>query len=204
MNPNGDQSILLVSAIAGAENCGANLSNQLGFTVDVASDRKDAIGLLKTRSYSVVIVDDSIAEGDARGAEMLWRYTGLAVPLQVNFALSGSARLARDVRAALMRREREQALAMRAAACTIESQLKSTMTGLLLQSQLALAEPALSASVATKLRMVIELAGNLRQQLESAQTGLSAGSGHAQPALHQPPTKPVGSTEGGAAAVCVL
>ena len=163
------QTILLVSAMTGAENCALNLSHQLGFSVDVATDRKEGVTMLRKRPYSIVIVDDSIAEGDPRGAEVLWRYTGLAIPLQINFALSGTARLARDVRAALSRREQEQALAMRAAASTIESQLKSTMTGLLLQSQLALAEPALTAPVASKLRMVIELAGNLRQQLERAQ-----------------------------------
>jgi hypothetical protein len=117
----------------------------------------------------VVIVDESIAEADARGAELLWRYAGLAIPLQVNFALSGTARLARDIRAAISRREQEQALAMRAAASSIEGQLKSTMTGLLLQSELALAEPAISGSVATKLKLVIELAGSLRHQLERAQ-----------------------------------
>ena len=60
-------------------------------------------------------------------------------------------------------------LAMRAAASAIESQLKSTVTGLLLQSQLALAEPTLSGTVSSKLKMVVELAGNLRQQLERAQ-----------------------------------
>jgi len=162
-------SILLISAMTGAENCAANLAKQLSFSVHVAIDRKEGLSMLRKRSYSIVIVDDSIAEGDPRGAEMLWRYTGLAIPLQINFALSGTARLARDVRAALNRREQEQALAMRAAAYTIESQLKSTMTGLLLQSQLALAEPAVTAPVASKLRMVIELAGSLRLQLERAQ-----------------------------------
>jgi hypothetical protein len=164
-----NQTILLISAMTGVQNCAANLSNQLSSSVDIAIDRKDGIALLKRQPYSVVIVDESIAEADARGAELLWRYAGLAIPLQVNFALSGTARLARDIRAAISRREQEQALAMRAAASSIEGQLKSTMTGLLLQSELALAEPAISGSVATKLKLVIELAGSLRHQLERAQ-----------------------------------
>jgi CheY-like chemotaxis protein len=164
-----EHSILLISAMSGVENCALNLSHQLGFPVDFAIDRKESIEALKRKQYSVVVVDESIAEADTRGAEVLWRYTSLAVPMQVNFALSGTARLARDIRAALSRREQEQALAMRAAAFTIESQLKSTVTGLLLQSQLALAEPAISGNVASKLRLVVELAGNLRVQLERAQ-----------------------------------
>ncbi len=161
--------VLLISAMTGVENCSTNLSHQLGFPVESASDRKEGIAALKRKPYSVVVVDESIAEADARGAEVLWRYTGLAVPMQVNFALSGTARLARDIRASLSRREQEQALAMRAAASTIESQIKSTVTGLLLQSQLALAEPAISGNVASKLKLVVELAGTLRLQLERAQ-----------------------------------
>jgi hypothetical protein len=163
------QAILLISAMNGARNCAENLSHQLDFAVDVAMDRKDGITLLKRQSYAVVIVDESIVEADARGAEILWRYSGLAIPLQINFALSGTARLARDVRAALNRREQEHVLAMRAAASTIEGQLRSTVTGLLLQSELALAEPAISGNVATKLKLVIELAGSLRHQLERPQ-----------------------------------
>lgn len=164
-----NHTILLISSIAGVENCALNLSQQLGVPVDSAPNRKEGIAALKRRPYSVVVVDESIVEADSRGAELLWRFTSLAVPMQVNFALSGTARLARDIRAALSRREQEQALAMRAAATTIECQLKSTVTGLLLQSQLALAEPALSGKVASKLKMVVELAGNLRVQLERAQ-----------------------------------
>jgi hypothetical protein len=164
-----EHSALLISSMTGVENCASNLARQLSFMIDSVCDRQEGIAALKRKQYSVVVVDESIVESDARGAEILWRYTGLAVPMQVNFAISGTARLARDIRAALSRREHEQALAMRAAAATIEGQLKSTMTGLLLQSQLALAEPALSGNVASKLRLVVELAGSLRLQLERAQ-----------------------------------
>jgi len=100
------------------------------------------------------------------GAELLWKHAGLAVPLQINFAISGSARLAREVRAAIARREQEQSLAMRAAASTIESELKSTVTGLLLQSQLALADPQVSPQLTFKLKMMVDLAGTRRQRLE--------------------------------------
>jgi hypothetical protein len=47
--------------------------------------------------------------------------------------------------------------------------LKSTLTGLLLQSQLALAEPELPPRVAGKLELMAELAGSLRRRLEQAQ-----------------------------------
>jgi hypothetical protein len=70
------------------------------------------------------------------------------------------------VQAAIGRREQQQVMALRAAASVLENDLKSTLTGLLLQSQLALAEPELPPSVAGKLELVAELAGSLRRRLE--------------------------------------
>ena len=66
---------------------------------------------------------------------------------------------------ALNRRERERALAHEAAAAAIGSELRSTVAGLLLQSQLALQDRNIPAPLAEKIRMMADLAGNLRQQL---------------------------------------
>jgi len=114
-----------------------------------------------------VAVDETMAECDPAAAEAIWERAGLAIPLQINFALSGAARLIREIRSALHRREREQALARRAAAAAIETELKSTVAGLLLHSQLALSGADIPSPVAERLRMVADLAGNLRQQLNS-------------------------------------
>ena len=112
-------------------------------------------------------MDETIAECDPAAAEAIWERAGLAIPLQINFALSGAARLIREIRSALHRREREQALARRAAAAAIETELKSTVACLLLHSQLALSGAEVPAPVAERLRMVADLAGNLRQQLNA-------------------------------------
>ena len=104
---------------------------------------------------------------DPSAAEAIWERAGLAIPLQVNFALSGAARLIREIRAALQRREREQALACRAASAALENELKSTVAGLLLHSQLALSGGEVPSSVADKLRVVAELANSLRQRLNA-------------------------------------
>lgn len=142
------------------------IAQQLGVSVEVAASRKAGLDALRRREYAVMIVEDSLAEGDPTGADLLWKHAGLAIPLQVNFALFSGSRLVRDVRAALARRAHEQSLAMRAAASTLESELKATVTGLLLQSQLALAEPALTPKLTDKLKMLNELASTLREQLD--------------------------------------
>ena len=158
-------SILMVTGIEGARNCAAVVGGQLGMEVEVAEGRKAALAALRRREFSAVVVDETMAECDPAAAEAICERAGLAIPLQINFALSGAARLTREIRAALHRREREQMLARRAAAAAIETELKTTIAGLLLQSQLALSGSEQSSPIADKLRMVADLAGNLRQQL---------------------------------------
>jgi signal transduction histidine kinase len=160
-------SILIVTGIEGARNCAAVVGAQLGMEVEVAEGRKQALAALRRREFSAVVVDETMAECDPAAAEAVWDRAGLAIPLQINFALSGAARLIREIRAALHRREREQTLARRAATAAIESELKTTIAGLLLHSQLALSGFEISSPVAEKLRLVADLAGSLRQQLSA-------------------------------------
>jgi hypothetical protein len=164
-----DMSILMVTGIEGAQNCAETMSKQLGMTVEVAEGRKGALSLLRQKEYAAVIVDETIANCDPAAAEAIWERSGLAIPVQVNFALSGAARLVREVRSALHRREREQHLARRAAAKAIETELKSTVAGLLLQSELALSGSDAGSPMAEKLRIVADLAGSLRRQLSATQ-----------------------------------
>ena len=156
-------SILIVTGIEGARNCAAVVAAQLGMEVEVADGRKAALVALRCREFAAVAVDETMAECDPAAAEAIWEHAGLAIPLQINFALSGAARLVREIRAALHRREREQALARRAAAAAIESELKTTVAGLLLHSQLALSGSEAASPIADKLRVMADLAGSLRQ-----------------------------------------
>jgi hypothetical protein len=157
--------ILMVTGIEGARNCASAVSTQIRMDVEVAEGRKAALEMLRRREFLVVVLDETIAECDPAAAEAIWEHSGLAIPLQINFALSGAARLVREIRAALRRREREQMLARRAAAAAMETELKSTLAGLLLNSQLALSGSGIPLQVAEKIRVVAELAGSLRQQL---------------------------------------
>jgi CheY-like chemotaxis protein len=159
------QTVLLVTSIAGAENCATAIGRQLGLAVELAQNRRAALAALRRREYSVMVLDDGLVEADPAGAEVLWQQAGLAIPVQVNLGISGCNRVLREVRAALQRRERELSLAMRAATQLMEGEMNTTLTGLLLQTELALAEPALPAHVAAKLQQVVELAGALREQL---------------------------------------
>jgi DNA-binding NtrC family response regulator len=160
-------SILIVTGIEGARNCAETVGAQLGTEVDVAEGRKAAIVALRRRPYAAVVVDETVAECDPAAAAAIWEHAGLAIPLQINFALAGAARLVREIRAGLHRREQEQRLARKAAATAIEAELKSTVAGLLLHSQLALNGNEVPAPLRDKLRVVADLAGSLRQKLSA-------------------------------------
>ncbi|MCU1313879.1 MAG: hypothetical protein JWM54_1636 [Acidobacteriaceae bacterium] len=165
----GPKRVLLVSALSSAKECAAAIMQQLGLDVEIVPGRREAMESLRRENYSAVIVEESLAESDTRGAEMLWKMTGLAIPMQVNFALMGSARLVRDLRAALARRDQDRDAAERAALATVQSELRNTVSGLVLQTQLALHESGQAPHLEQRLRLMAELAGNLKQRLEIGQ-----------------------------------
>ena len=161
-------SILIVSGIEDVRNCAEVVAKQLELKVEVAEGRRAALDALRKRKFSAVVVDESLAECDPAAADAIWERSGLAIPLQINFAVSGAARMIREIRAALQRREREQTVALQAASASIERELKNTVSGLLLHSQLALSQSGVPTVVAEKLRLVVDLAGTLRQQLSAS------------------------------------
>ena len=85
--------VLIVTAIEEIETTAAALAGQLKLTVEIAASRAAAVRLLARRGYSVVVVDQNLAETDAEGADLIWKNAGVAIPLQLNFALAGSARI---------------------------------------------------------------------------------------------------------------
>jgi hypothetical protein len=156
---------LIITANEGIETTGSALAVQLQLTVETASSRATALRLLGRRSYAIVVLDQNLAESDPDGADLIWKSAGVAIPLQMNFALTGGARMEREVRAALARRQREQLLASTAAITAVDAELKNAVTGFLLESRLALAEENIPPHIETRLRTLEDIAGRLRQRL---------------------------------------
>jgi hypothetical protein len=156
---------LIITAADGVEAMAASLAQKLGMTVEIASARAGALRLLDRRSYALVVLDQIQADADPQGAELVWRHTGLAIPLQINFALAGSTRVEREMRAALARRQREQQMASVAAAAAVDAALKNAVTGILLESRLALEEKGLPPGIESRLRTMAGIANQLRERL---------------------------------------
>jgi hypothetical protein len=139
------------------------LHRELDRAVEIAPSRRAGLAALRRAEYALILLDENLAVADAEITESLYE-KALATPiLELNFAISNSQRVLRQVRAAFTRRAHDQAQALEAAAITLQNELKSSVTGLLLESQLALRE-AQPSNVA-KLRHLVELAGDLRNRL---------------------------------------
>lgn len=162
--------VLIITEAGGLETGGREgvtslLVEMLGCEVEVAGSRKLGLLAVRRREFGVVLVEDSLAESDPDWADQLWAGAGLAMPLRMHLATSGAARLAREIRNALGRRDSEQAMARKVVTAELENELKGSVTGLLLQSELALREAAGSLRLEPKLRSMVELAGELQQRL---------------------------------------
>ena len=162
------RNVLIISTMEGAENCAHAVEEQVHASVEVASTRQAALLALRRQEFSIVVVEESLAESDAAWAAQIWELSGLAFPLQVNFAISGSARVAREIKAAFARRAGEQAIARQSVARDIENELKSSVTGLLLESELVLREPSVTAALRPRLRHLVEHASALKERLRGA------------------------------------
>ncbi|MGC2638073.1 MAG: hypothetical protein WA294_12900 [Acidobacteriaceae bacterium] len=165
--------ILIITAQESADKLAAGLASRLSMTVEIASTRAAALRLLDRRPFAVVILDRLLAESDTECADFVWRRSGLAFPIEINFALAAPERVEREVLAVLTRRQREQELAFLAASAEVDAEIKDAVTKFLLKLQLALVEPGLSPPVESHLRSLLANAEGLRERLGTQVTPLT-------------------------------
>jgi hypothetical protein len=159
--------ILLVTWSGRARECAAALEQAMGGQVVVAESLPRATTLLRADCYLAVVLDQYLLEADPREAETALAHLGTAIAVPVNLGISGMERLVREVRAAVERRQREEAGARKAVLGRMYGELNGTVTALLLSSELALETPGLPAAAAVKIESVHELVRKFRSQLES-------------------------------------
>ena len=157
--------ILLVTPYVSAQNCAEALQRGCGETVQVSASLQQAIAQLRAQEYSVVIVDDALSSSEPDETDIVLQHIGTAVPMFVNFAISSTDRISRELRAALSRRKREVLVARRTAEQVLRSELKGTVTALLLSCEMALQVEKLPANAEAKIRIVYDLAREVRIKL---------------------------------------
>ena len=163
-----EKTVLIVTAIDGAENLARALSREANAVVEIARSRRAALARLRRDPVTAVLLDSSLSEAEITTSEMVWQNAYGAVPLEINLAnlgINGAVRLLRNL---LEGREQAEAVGRREATAAVAQELQSTITSLLLQSDLMLREKFLPPAVADKARQLKELANSLRVPLRPA------------------------------------
>jgi hypothetical protein len=157
--------LLLVAPALLAEPVVDALRLRLDIEVELVPTTRAAMASLRRNEYGLILLEESLTTADPEAADLIYRAAAGSVLLELNFVLTNTERVVRQVRYALARREQDRNYARTAVVSQLNSELNSTLTGLLLESQLALreAQPALQP----KLRTIVGLAADLRHRLET-------------------------------------
>ncbi len=154
--------ILLVSASPVAERVGAVLQERLGETVQQVESMKRARTATRLQSCAAVVLDESSVDAesvfDAVGADV-------AVLVSANLAIHDGERVARDVKAALRRVERERAAASDWARRQMCAKVNQPLTELLVGTELALEAPDLPTA-RERMTRVLAAVQRLREVLQ--------------------------------------
>jgi hypothetical protein len=157
--------ILLITPSAKSQECARALREATADTVDVAATLREAAAQLRASEYTAVVVDQYLIEAEPDESETVLQHMDMAIPVYVNFAISGIERVVRELRAALHRRKKEAMIARQGAEQALGNELKGTITALLLSCEMALQVAGLPEKAETKLRTACDLAREVRSKL---------------------------------------
>jgi hypothetical protein len=164
-----DQSmILLITPSARGQECADALQLATGDQTHWAHILQEAATRLREQNYSAVIIDQFLLETEPEESDRTLEHLGTAFPVYINFAVTGMERLVREVRSALHRRQREETSARRAVEEQMRSEMRETLTVMLLSCELAMAVPGVPVPAVEKIRAIDNLARELRVQLNAA------------------------------------
>ena len=163
---NGKVMILLITPQSKGPEFAAALFAATSQETHWAQNLQEAATRLREQTYSAAVIDQFLLETEPEESDQVLEHLGTAFPVYVNFALTGMERLLREVRSALHRRRREEATARRAVAEQMQSEMRETLTVMLLSCELAMAIPDVPSPAAEKIRTIDTLARELRLRLE--------------------------------------
>lgn len=161
--------ILLITPSSRGQECAQALLAATDHPTEVASTLHAAVGKLRNQEYDAVVVDQFVLEAEPDEGEQMLEHLGTAFPVHINCAISGVERVVREVRSALQRRRREEQIARSSATQAIWSELKESVTAMLLSCELALASKEVPETTAERIGVIHDLATRMRVQLTKSE-----------------------------------
>ena len=126
--------ILLITSSARGQQCADSLQVATGQETHWAQTLQEAATRLREQTYSAAVIDQFLLDTEPDESDQMIEHLGTAFPVYLNFAVTGMERLVREVRSALHRRKREEAAARRAVVEQLSSEMRETLTAMLLSS----------------------------------------------------------------------
>ena len=158
--------ILLITPSSRGQQWVDTLQAATGRETHWAQNLAEAVTRLRQQTYSAAVIDQFLIETEPEKSDQTLEHLGTAFPVYINFGVSGMERLVREVRSALHRRKREETSARRAVEQQMRSEMRETITAMLLSCELAMSVPEVPAPAADKIRAIDSLARELRLRLE--------------------------------------
>ena len=158
--------ILLITSAANGPQCADSLHAATGLETHWAKNLQEAATRLREQSYSAAVIDQFLLETEPEEGDLIIEHLGTTFPVYVNLGVTGIERLIREVRSALHRRKREETAARRSVANQMRSEMRETLTAMLLSCELAMSVPDVPDPAAEKIRAIDTLARELRLCLE--------------------------------------
>jgi hypothetical protein len=137
---------------------------KLGIRIVRVSTRRAALAALRKREFSLVIADAAQAKLESPPIERLVHNAGVAPVLEVDFKSASLASLVHQIRREHLRIKKESERVRATTIATLQGQLREPLSGLLLESQLALR--LADARVSGRLTNIVALARKLSEQLQ--------------------------------------
>jgi hypothetical protein len=121
---------------------------------------------LREQSYAVAVIDQFLLETEPEESDQMIEHLGTAFPVYINFGVTGMNRLLSEVRSALHRRKREESAAFRTVVEQLNSEMRESLTAVMLSCELAMSVPDVPRPAAEKIQAIDNLARGMRLRLE--------------------------------------
>ncbi len=158
-------SVLLLAPEPAATTVAQNLRRMLEAEVEIVLPGRPSLLALRRGDFNLILLEENLVAAQPDAMEALYAGAGTAPVLEVNFGLCGVDRVLRQVRSTLARRAQDEAKARSAVATSLQNELNASLTGLLLESQLALRQAG--PEILPTLQHLIQLTGQLQKQLRN-------------------------------------
>ncbi len=160
--------LLVITPSAKARGCAQAIQQVTSEETHVAATLSQALAQLRAQEYVAILIDQAFLETDPVESDMVLEHIGTAIPVPVNFAISGMDRVVRDLRSALHRHKKEVLLMRQEVQQALRNELKDTVTALLLSCEMALQVPNVPRAAEIKMRSVRTLAQEVRVKLDGS------------------------------------